>query len=152
MLFSTYNRMRKSDKGGMVMANNFQQLYNQIQNNPSSASPSVQFQPTQLFPQPQGNVYTINNSLEVANVPMGVGLSLALCPSESLLYIKTMQNGSPMFMAYKLMPYETPKEKEKETDTTNLLADYQSYKKRVEELEKKLSTLINKGGKLNELI
>ena len=48
------------------------------------------------------------------------------------------------------MPYETPKEKE--TDTTNLLADYQSYKKRVEELEKQLSTLINKGGKLNELI
>ena len=132
------------------MANNFQQLYNQIQNNPSSASPTVQFQPTQLFPQPQGSVYTINNSLEVANVPMGVGLSLALCPSESLLYIKTMQNGSPMFMAYKLMPYETPKEKE--MDTTNLLADYQSYKKRVEELEKKLSTLINKGGKLNELI
>lgn len=132
------------------MANNFQQLYNQIQNNPSSASPPVQFQPTQLFPQPQGSVYTINNSLEVANVPMGVGLSLALCPSESLLYIKTMQNGSPMFMAYKLMPYETPKEKE--TDTTNLLADYQSYKKRVEELEKQLSTLINKGGKLNELI
>lgn len=132
------------------MANNFQQLYNQIQNNPSSASPPVQFQPTQLFPQPQGSVYTINNSLEVANVPMGVGLSLALCPSENLLYIKTMQNGSPMFMAYKLMPYETPKEKE--TDTTNLLADYQSYKKRVEELEKQLSTLINKGGKLNELI
>lgn len=132
------------------MANNFQQLYNQIQNNPSSASPTVQFQPTQLFPQPQGSVYTINNSLEVANVPMGVGLSLALCPSENLLYIKTMQNGSPMFMAYKLMPYETPKEKE--TDTTNLLADYQSYKKRVEELEKQLSTLINKGGKLNEFI
>lgn len=132
------------------MANNFQQLYNQIQNNPSSASPPVQFQPTQLFPQPQGSVYTINNSLEVANVPMGVGLSLALCPSENLLYIKTMQNGSPMFMAYKLMPYETSKEKE--TDTTNLLADYQSYKKRVEELEKQLSTLINKGGKLNELI
>lgn len=25
-------------------------------------------QPQQLFPQPQGNVYTINNTLEVANI------------------------------------------------------------------------------------
>lgn len=28
-------------------------------------------QPQQLFPQPQGNVYTINNTLEVANIPAG---------------------------------------------------------------------------------
>ena len=32
------------------------------------------FQGTQYFPQPQGNVYLINNSLEVSNVPMGSGL------------------------------------------------------------------------------
>lgn len=39
------------------------------------------YQATQYFPQPQGNVYMINNSLEVANIPMGAGLSVALCPS-----------------------------------------------------------------------
>lgn len=27
--------------------------------------------PQQLFPQPQGSVYLINNSLEVANIPIG---------------------------------------------------------------------------------
>lgn len=65
-----------------------------------------QYQPQQLFPQPQGNVYTINNSLEVANVPMSGGLSVALCLSEGLLYLKSMQNGNPMFMAYKITPYD----------------------------------------------
>ena len=29
--------------------------------------------PQQLFPQPQGSVYLINNSLEVANIPIGAG-------------------------------------------------------------------------------
>ena len=32
-----------------------------------------------LFPQPQGNVYNINSTLEVANVPVGAGISVALC-------------------------------------------------------------------------
>ena len=32
------------------------------------------YQGTQYFPQPQGNVYFINNSLEVANNPMGAGI------------------------------------------------------------------------------
>ena len=30
-----------------------------------------------LFPQPQGNVYNINSTLEVANVPVGAGISVA---------------------------------------------------------------------------
>ena len=75
-------------------------------------------QPQQLFSQPQGNVYTINNTLEVANIPAGAGLSVALCLNEGLAYIKSMQNGQPMFWAYKLIPYveEENGEKEKVAD------------------------------------
>lgn len=35
-----------------------------------------------LFPQPQGNVYNINSTLEVANVPVSGGMSVALCLNE----------------------------------------------------------------------
>lgn len=41
------------------------------------------YQATQFFPQPQGNVYIINNSMEIANIPVGGGISVALCPSEA---------------------------------------------------------------------
>lgn len=58
-----------------------------------------------IFPQPTGNVYQINNTLEVANVPAGAGLSVALCFPENIMYVKSMQNGSPLFYAYKLTPF-----------------------------------------------
>ena len=49
---------------------------------------------TQFFPQSQGNVYIINNSMEIANIPISGGLSVALCPNEALMYIKSIQNGA----------------------------------------------------------
>ena len=66
-----------------------QQQYAQAYPNISASSPQAQ-SPTfsqPLFPQPNGNVYSINNTLEVANIPSGVGLSVALCLSEGLMYI-----------------------------------------------------------------
>lgn len=65
--------------------------------------PTQNVQP--LFPQPQGNVYNINSTLEVANVPVGAGISVALCMAENTMFIKTMQNGNPMFYPYKILPY-----------------------------------------------
>lgn len=59
-----------------------------------------------LFPQPQGNVYSINSTLEVANVPVGAGMSIALCLPENVMYIKTMQNGNPLFYPYKVIPFD----------------------------------------------
>ncbi len=58
-----------------------------------------------LFPQPQGNVYNINSTLEVANVPVGAGMSVALCLPENVMYIKVMQNGNPLFYPYKVIPF-----------------------------------------------
>ena len=48
----------------------------------------------------------INSPLEVSNVPVGVGLSAAISLSEGLLYLKTMQNGVPMVVGYKLSSLE----------------------------------------------
>lgn len=95
-----------------------------------------------MFPQPNGNIYVISNSLEVANVPAGAGITAALCQSESLLYLKTVQNGVPTFLAYKLTPYtESPRMQQQENDVETRLAT----------LEKQLSTLlITLGGKRND--
>lgn len=64
------------------------------------------YQGTQYFPQPQGNVYLVNNSLEVSNIPMGAGLSMVLCPSEGTMYLKTLQGGAPTLIVYSIAPYE----------------------------------------------
>ena len=91
---------------------------NQNQNQPQQQSyfnninQQTQFQQQNiqpLFPQPQGNVYNINSTLEVANVPVSAGMSVALCLNEGFMYIKTMQNGNPMFWAYKILPYDSSK-------------------------------------------
>lgn len=141
------------------MANNYQLSYGQPQPSQNMPQSMPQFQLQQFFPQPQGNVYTINNSLEVANVPMSAGLSVALCLSEGLLYLKSMQNGNPMFMAYKIMPYDNTKENQQnnqpnQNDVLNALVEsFQKCQERLNILEKEVKTLKkNDGGKINELI
>lgn len=64
------------------------------------------YQVTQYFPQPQGSIYMINSSNDVANVPVGSGLSAAICLREGIIYLKTIQNGSPMLLGYRLNPLE----------------------------------------------
>lgn len=112
------------------MGNAFQ--YDARQFNPYSQMttnfPSAQ----QFFPQPQGNVYSINNTLEVANVPAGSGITVALCIPEELMYVKSIQNGQPMFLAYKLIPYV----EEEKTNSDPVLED------RVARLEEKIVELI----------
>lgn len=99
-------------------------------------------QSQQFFPQPQGNIYLINNSLEMANVPTGVGLSAAICLSEGVMYLKTIQNGAPMFVGYKIAPFDnnmTPNPT-KESDSFK-----QEYIERLEALEKEISALKKTG-------
>lgn len=60
-----------------------------------------QFQ-SQYFPQPTGSVYTISSSLEVGNIPMGVGVTAIISPAEKKLYLKSLQNGNPTLLVYNL--------------------------------------------------
>lgn len=64
------------------------------------------YQATQYFPQPQGSIYMIGNINDIASVPVGAGLSAAICLREGVMYLKTIQNGSPMLLGYRLSPLE----------------------------------------------
>ena len=102
------------------------------------------YQGTQYFPQPQGNVYLVNNSLEVSNIPMGAGLSMILCPSEGTMYLKTLQGGAPSLIVYSIAPYEPKQEiQEQQPDYGAQIAELRAQ---IEALAKK------KGGSINELI
>lgn len=94
-------------------------------------------QPAQpLFPQPQGNVYNINSSLEVANVPVGAGVSVALCMPENVMFIKTMQNGNPLFYPYRIMPFNNEAETEAEPEKESYAAAIKDLNERLENIEK----------------
>lgn len=107
-------------------------------------------QPTQqpLFPQSQGNVFFINTSSEIQNIPITNGISAAICLSENILYLKTFQNGSPAIVAYRLSAFESIASQEPKTENslTTLIQNFESRLKKLEESNTK------KGGKLNELI
>lgn len=113
----------------------------------TQAMPQYYQQAPQLFPTPQGNVYFINNSLEIANIPMGTGLSAALCLSEKLLYLKTLQNGNPMLLVYNLEPY---KNNEENNENNSIELILKKYEERLSDLEKRINKMTN-GGKLNEV-
>lgn len=97
-----------------------------------------------MFLTPQGNVYIVDSALEVANVPMGTGMSVAICPTENLMYLKMYQNGAPTISAYTLAPYEQP------TNNANIEKVLQNITQRLEKIEKSISS--KKEDKLSELI
>ena len=104
-----------------------------------------------LFPQPTGNVYNINSTLEVANVPVGAGISVALCMPESVMYIKTMQNGNPLFYPYKISPLTNEDQITNHTNAaapqeSDLKEEIEKCKERIEDLQKQLKKLSPKGG------
>ena len=37
---------------------------------------------------------------------------MALCLNEGLMYIKSLQNGQPMFWAYRMVPYQEDKKED----------------------------------------
>ena len=93
------------------------------------------FQPQQYFPMPQGNVYTIEQPEEVNSVPCGTGVSVALCLNKGLMYIKSIQGGSPLFWDYKISAVmETPsvQKQERKEETED----------RVARLEQKIDKLL----------
>lgn len=80
-----------------IMPQNQQTMANQFQNNSMGQS---------LFPAPTGSVYNLNTASDIGNIPAGMGISVGLCLQENVMYIKALQNGSPMLLGYKLSPIE----------------------------------------------
>lgn len=112
-----------------------------------------------LFPQPQGNVYSINSTLEVANVPVGAGMSIALCLPENVMYIKTMQNGNPLFYPYKIVPFTNasapeepaPAQQSEGININQLAEEVKNCNTKISSLEEQFSALNqkNKRGDFN---
>jgi hypothetical protein len=68
--------------------------------------------------------------------------------SEQLMYIKSFQNGSPVIMAYRILPFQRQEQKEnteQEKSSATLI-------ERLEKLEEKLNKISTSGGKFNELL
>lgn len=109
------------------------------------------YQATQYFPQPQGSIYMIANANDIANVPVGAGLSAAICLRDNVMYLKTIQNGSPMLLGYRLAPLdgsinEPVQENTQSTTDTKITAILEDYGKRLEVLEKQVATPVTKKG------
>ena len=96
---------------------------------------------------------------------MSGGLSVALCLSEGLLYLKSMQNGNPMFMAYKITPYDNNSNSNQNINSNStssnqqdvlnaLVTEFQKQREKINNLENEIGELkkSNSGGKINELI
>ena len=104
----------------------------------------------QMFPQPQGSIYTINSPLDIGNVPIGsTGLSVAICIPENLMYIKSFQNGQPAIMVYRISPFQ--KESKDVEPTTSAAVAADDVNARLLALEGKINKLID-GGKFDGLI
>lgn len=120
----------------------------------STNNNNIQFQQfgqnpmAQFLPQPQGNVYLINSSNEITLVPVGtVGVSVAICMTEGVMYLKTMQNGNPMLLRYKLNSLDVPVSTNHTTEQVpnnddkmfnNIL---KNYDKRIKQLESLVNNL-----------
>ena len=133
------------------MANNYQNYPFQNtapapQNQQQLQSQHSFFSPMTLFPQPVGGVYSLNTSNDVSNLPTGSGISVGLCMNENTIFIKSLQNGEPMFLAYRLSPLTAPAAEQKDDKLNNYLKQ-QDEKISTLELEiKKLKE--NMGGEL----
>lgn len=123
-----------------------------MNNSYNQYSSNYSYQQAQYFPQPQGNAYIVDNSLEVANIPMGTGVSVILCPSEGSMYLKAMQNGSPSISVYKISPFDNNQYNKNENQ--NIQSIILKMEEKISKLEKTVDKLSksNIGGGLNELL
>lgn len=124
--------------------------YNQNQSQNQTFQP---YQASQFFPQPQGSIYMINTSNDISNVPVGAGLSAAICLREGIMYLKTIQNGSPMLLGYRLSSLEGADTKQEpnqnqETDK-KIIATLKGYDERIQKIENQLNTIINSAPQTN---
>ena len=135
--------------------------------NPGQAQVPFPQAPTQnqyqsFFPQPIGNVYNLNTSNEIGNIPAGAGMSIGLCLNENVLFIKGLQNGSPMLLGYTLAPIEgapsssssnsTPRQSSNsyEEENRKLKDTILAYDDKIRMLENQIGKIKEKLGGRNE--
>lgn len=129
--------------------NGYQPMYGQNQAPQISQYQQIQ----QMFPQPQGSVYSISTPAEVGNVPIGsTGLSVAICFPDQIMYIKSFQNGSPVLMAYRVVPYTKDDTPLKEQAQNNQNNQKDPLEERLSRIENMLNNLSTDGGKFNGLL
>lgn len=136
------------------MASNFQNAYQSnaqtlgqlnnaqmMQNAPQMQQ--MQYQQMQVFPQPVGNVYNLNSSNDINNIPVGPHLSVGLCLNEGIVCIKSLQNGAPATLIYNLQAA-----KEEDTTTSEEIQKIYGILDSFKDQFQKINTqLKQKGGK-----
>ena len=95
--------------------------------------------PQFVLPQPVGNVYNLNNSTEIGNVP------------ENLLYIKTLQNNTPVLLIYRLVPFEGNMQPTQDIATVQTAVipeneEVKQLRKEIAEIKDLLSKKLGDGG------
>lgn len=134
--------------------------------NPQQAAQPQNFQPQQIFLQPNGSLFSIDNVEQLSNVPVTEGsISCVIFPNANMMYLKSMQQGKPVLLTYSLSSTEAvkandPKEvmdkatpvvvddfRETATKQINLLGDTNlKLWQEVEGLKKKLSDIYKQLG------
>lgn len=78
---------------------------------------------------------------------------MALCMNEKCMYIKSLQNGNPMFWAYKITPYDENQKSNEQAQTQekpNLSEQFMKYDARFDNIENQIgeikTAMNNKGG------
>lgn len=86
----------------------------------------------------------------MANVPVSGGMSVALCLNEGFMYIKSLQNGNPLFWAYKITPYDNsaPQQQQEEQTKDNnnnneIIEQFKKYDNRFQSIEGKVFEIQN---------
>ena len=115
---------------------NYPYQYNQF-TTPSNVAP---MQMPQLFQPASGVFYLINSKAELNNVPVSNNISAAVCFNDGFLYLKTLQNGTPTTVSYKIVSCE------EDITTSDRLA---KIEERLELLEKNQA---KRGGNLDVLL
>lgn len=120
------------------------------QSQPQAAAPTMpqfnQIQPS-IFLQPVGNLFSLNTASDINNVPAGANVSVGLCLSENLMYIKSFQNGAPMLLGYRLSPIEgTVTSSPTEEVSASMFKEYDERLNRIEDAVLKIKEKL--GGKI----
>ena len=127
--------------------NNNQTPQNQFLNQ-NNFQPFQQQMPQQFFSQPQGALYVLNNLSELNTIPTGLGVSAAISLKDNMLYLKTIQNGNPITLSYRLSMLngeEGNNSSQTDENSKKIFAILDEYDSRLKKIEEALSNK-KKGG------